>query len=363
MDINFHRSANLLFEAADLVSRQQTPFRASQNISGLDILEIYKYQKKRYNFSDKEADSLLNVIVLPLDEIINQALPAVEKISESVRKQYFSPVFSQADASIVSIVCEAINLLQVWEKDYSELSAGEKQLLNLSLLNFISSIENIAAPLPNLTDAVEEALTDNQEKWLFMKTLYEMETLIPKTKELLSPVISVLQKHSDTLQKIYDFACGHVEARLKKDGFDYLKSTWDMLPVKDIPLVVEIRIMRFLELSFFLSGHSQILRFGCACPTFRHTNQTPPPETITAIFKVLGDKRRMEIMRLLKQRPHYGNELAEKLKITPATISHHMNALMNNRLIVLEHDGTKLIYSINEELIHYFLQGISEILF
>lgn len=46
-------------------------------------------------------------------------------------------------------------------------------------------------------------------------------------------------------------------------------------------------------------------------------------------FRILADKNRMKIMQLLCGEQAYGLELAEKLKLSPNTISHHMSKLQN----------------------------------
>ncbi|MPQ44750.1 winged helix-turn-helix domain-containing protein, partial [Clostridium tarantellae] len=44
-------------------------------------------------------------------------------------------------------------------------------------------------------------------------------------------------------------------------------------------------------------------------------------------LKCLSDKSKFEILKLLKNKPLYGQEIAHKLSLTPATVSYHMNNL------------------------------------
>lgn len=44
-------------------------------------------------------------------------------------------------------------------------------------------------------------------------------------------------------------------------------------------------------------------------------------------LRALADPTRLRIVALLGRRPHYGEELAEFLQLTPATISHHVKTL------------------------------------
>lgn len=52
-------------------------------------------------------------------------------------------------------------------------------------------------------------------------------------------------------------------------------------------------------------------------------------ERVTGLCKVLGDKSRLDILLLLKERPYYNREVAEKLGLSPATVMHHTDALLS----------------------------------
>lgn len=56
-------------------------------------------------------------------------------------------------------------------------------------------------------------------------------------------------------------------------------------------------------------------------------------ERIADLLKVLSDKSRLEMLRQLKRRPTYGKVLSSRLKLTPATISRHLDQLRTINLI------------------------------
>lgn len=67
---------------------------------------------------------------------------------------------------------------------------------------------------------------------------------------------------------------------------------------------------------------------------------------LTGACKAMSDPTRMEILLLLKQRPWYNRELAQALKLTPATIMHHMDILLQNGLAAMttDQENQKRIY-------------------
>ncbi|WP_379131392.1 ArsR/SmtB family transcription factor [Paenibacillus sp. sgz500958] len=79
-------------------------------------------------------------------------------------------------------------------------------------------------------------------------------------------------------------------------------------------------------------------------------------EQAVLFFKVLSDKKRIEIIRLLSERPCYGQELAELLDLTPATISYHMTFLLGQNMVVYERSENRYYYSLNRQVMERLFQ-------
>jgi biotin operon repressor len=85
-------------------------------------------------------------------------------------------------------------------------------------------------------------------------------------------------------------------------------------------------------------------------------NQTEPPtpEPIDAAdlasrFAALADESRIRLLGLLARRPHYGEELAEFLGLSPATISHHLRRLREVGLVRAEKQSPYVLYWLRDE--------------
>lgn len=68
-------------------------------------------------------------------------------------------------------------------------------------------------------------------------------------------------------------------------------------------------------------------------------------------LKHLADKSRFAILQELHQGPRYGGELAKKLNLTTATVSHHMGLLFEANLITIERRENKVYYHLNHVVI------------
>lgn len=67
------------------------------------------------------------------------------------------------------------------------------------------------------------------------------------------------------------------------------------------------------------------------------------------IFKSLADETRLNIISLLAEKTMYGNEIAERLNLTNATISHHVSKLLMNNIIQAHKEDNKLYFQLNKK--------------
>ena len=72
-------------------------------------------------------------------------------------------------------------------------------------------------------------------------------------------------------------------------------------------------------------------------------------ERLAAVFKILSDETRLEILRMISSRPMYGLEIAEAFNITAPTVSYHMTKLVMSGLAESYFEGGRSYYRANEK--------------
>ncbi len=80
---------------------------------------------------------------------------------------------------------------------------------------------------------------------------------------------------------------------------------------------------------------------------------TPSPSIadLARLLKVIADETRLRILGAIAERPLTGKELAERLALTPPTISHHMRKLTDAGIVSAQSDAQRQIYSLNTDLL------------
>lgn len=78
-------------------------------------------------------------------------------------------------------------------------------------------------------------------------------------------------------------------------------------------------------------------------------------EKAELFFKALSDKRRIDFIMLLRERPRYGSELAAELGITPAAVIYHANFFFFLDLVEFRRSDHRLYYHLNKERLRELL--------
>ena len=79
------------------------------------------------------------------------------------------------------------------------------------------------------------------------------------------------------------------------------------------------------------------------------------------VFKAIGDSSKFDILLSLTHAPKYNLELAEQLGLTPATITHHMHALLLNGIVSVEKRDGRVYYTLVKEELKSAINQLQEI--
>ena len=79
------------------------------------------------------------------------------------------------------------------------------------------------------------------------------------------------------------------------------------------------------------------------------------------VLKALSDSSKFEILQSLLTAPKYNLEIAEELKLSPPTVSHHMSVLLENGLVDVEKREGKVYYTLSKERIREMMGELEKI--
>lgn len=81
-------------------------------------------------------------------------------------------------------------------------------------------------------------------------------------------------------------------------------------------------------------------------------------------LKTLADPTRLKIIRVLLEKEMYLKELSERLNLTPATVSHHINTMLKSDLIFItigDEDNRRVYYEVNRNKLKSIADSINRL--
>ncbi len=136
-----------------------------------------------------------------------------------------------------------------------------------------------------------------------------------------------------------------LSSRIEKYGDEYVKLLLPMDYSKRSDATVTLAVSRFTETGSSFDILSDLLVCG-----YRYADDVANQHSIMAgsrIFKTLADETRLQILRLLAEKPWYGHELAARLNLTNSTISHHVSMLSYQGLIRAYREDNKVYFELD----------------
>lgn len=260
-----------------------------------------------------------------------------------------------------------VHMDEVFDTTLEELLQGISKLPKEEVLKRLV-MELLADSIESEKDREKEALTIVSQngvfnlikgldaspaaKWHLFSFIDDMERNIGQfisIVEQYAPIYySSIKKHEKTIDDFNNM----MEKRIERDPETFLKElTRGNYRAENYETVLISTTYYYAYNLFFKTkdrlGHLVVgIDFEKAIKGLEGQNEL---ENTLIVFKNLSDKTRFEIIRLLLSKDYFGQELAEELKITSATVSYHMNFLMTAKLVHVERKEHKAYYTLNKE--------------
>ena len=255
---------------------------------------------------------------------------------------------------------------------------AEQQTETLSqpetLRHLIALTLNRSAELPPEVQDFESLLQflavypcSEQTKWLCSQLWRQPESYFGLYQQLIALCTPVIREHEAVLQDEFRAATAQTQAALAGEPADFMQQFGvQQFALDQMVVCPSAAFFNGIGLIwdslapgstvYFIPGvyHHQLGEL-----IRQYSDNT---EYLCDRLKAISDKRRLDIIKLIKNGSLCGQDLAERIGLSPATISHHMSSLVSAGFINVDKQNPRVSYSINQEFIKSFLQNLSNTL-
>ncbi len=350
MDVQYSERICPEAECIILLERRFRPDNKDQR----SIPQICSYLSKKYDIPLFEIQPLLK----PLEEVesyVNANLTVDED-----RLRFFFAARGNANGSLTRPLHQAIQS----GIRYGAMSESERIVsLQKIMCQVLDVPDDTLNEVNSLSDLMKYLLhSDDTEdtKWVCTALYYSIDQYLEELDVILRKATGLFLEHLPDINELCKKTVLFAKEMIGDDptrGFSNL----EVAPISGTVTVYPC-LMGFHGLSWDFSNHS--FYFGVHYGPLLDLIQKYSDQSTSLVnrLKSIGDKSRLEILRTLKSGPCNGQDIAERVGLAPATISHHMNLLTNEGFVSTARQGTSVYYSLNSDSLRHFFQELEHCL-
>lgn len=367
-------SLHPVYECMNFLERN---YRKQEEVYGVVAYDaLYESLSKKHLFDEKQLRKKIKAAMALQKKVIKAV-----KITQEEQDFYFSQ-FESYECSIAKDLCYAYidykttDLTMLREQALSLMDAYGHRPFQMICCSDDITMEN--------PEAFEEDFDfigylrkrqdlSSDDKWRMIEVSADVRYHFLHLLELMEPGIRILQDEIEKYQDILTAFQDYVQTIVKKEQalghpiaiqtfcYDaYFAQDQRQEDITIIPSIAELNAIGWLKRSL-IEADSSIYIIGVLMDDSYHRDKhLSAKEDLLQGLKILSDNSKFEILKELRKHTMYGQEIADKLKLSKATVSHHMNALSSANFITIREEKKKIYYTMNEDYIRNMLSRIEE---
>ncbi|QAA33286.1 hypothetical protein C1I91_17445 [Clostridium manihotivorum] len=346
-----------------------------------EVIECFYYIANEENINSSRAETL-EKYNLTNNTTLKRMHGEIEKYLQTFKKKctieayeldlFFKGFYDKNDSKHIAgllVNTEADEDLLVYKE--SIINKNEEEVKSEIFKNIVNVLEDAeydnSDDLPLKVDKVVEYLNNknisSEEKWKLIVVLNDAKSYIIRLIDIILSNIQAYEVSVKNVLTLSDKVVLELKDKIKQDD-KYICNliSINMDGLKKI--IVYPAIANQYSVTAKFHEESLYIYFGAMFEVMVNltSKSKDSKNKVQNILRILSDKSKLEILQLLKQKEYYGIEIAEKLNLTTATVSYHMNNLLLYGFIYVEKVENRVYYRLNKDNILEFLKDLEGIL-
>lgn len=222
----------------------------------------------------------------------------------------------------------------------------------LVIKNRSNELKTVLKEEKEVIELIESLECSSSMKWTLFTFLNNIKKYMNEFVEFLEKYLKeydkLVNKRIEEM-KVFNY---YIKKNIEEGGREFFKGItsgiWNLDDYKNIYVSsMHINSMSLSgtelkdELYIFIGSHFE--------ETIKQINGADKVSENVSLFKGLGDMTRFNILKLLIEKEVYGQEIADAVGISMATVNYHMTFLLTTKVVQLKRNGQKTYYSLNKD--------------
>lgn len=316
-------------------------------------IEMKKYHKEREDsiYTKEEMEKLF---LLPLRKYIEKVKRVIE-----INKPLSLFFFDNGGGAEIQMKCIADLICHLYEPRgfYERFIRLDEQEQRVWIQKRIE--EHYEFDRYYIDAMMDSDVVDAKTKWNL--------TMLVHQPNLLIALMEYLFDVEEKIKGIIEEFVPHVESFFNEINISHLLKDEIGIHFDNIEKAkVSPSFLRFESVVIELREHGQdledVIFIGYGVGKLVQKKQEFSIDTFLNLSKILSDRSKVEIIKLLKKERMYGQALATCLQLSTATISYHMNALLVAKLVSMVKEENKVYYTLHLKRLEEYRSLLDELL-
>ncbi|WP_194434122.1 winged helix-turn-helix domain-containing protein [Paenibacillus segetis] len=236
-----------------------------------------------------------------------------------------------------------------------------------NLLNTLTdrSVSSLSAPIKSESDLIQVIDTlelESQKKWQLLLLYQNYRPRVDELLTILDQAVELFQQKQSLIQPLLDKFYDTYNEELRQDPINYLYEHF-RIRLSDSKNIVFTPYLFGCNSVSYIGSHelpvAEKVYIGVLFETIGLiVDQFISDEKICKNLKIISDNSKYEILKSIRNKPAYGQELAEQLNLSTATISHHMSALLTSGFVQIDKQTKRIYYQMDKDRVLSFIEQL-----
>lgn len=226
----------------------------------------------------------------------------------------------------------------------------------------LKKYDGISEDKSKMLELLKDCDMPNEAKWNIYMIISEPKKYINEFCEFIEDFLPTFNKCFAKLKPLIDNFNNYISNKIKNDGIEYLKALPSFENINKFKKVI-ITTMAVNYPSLIGRDIDDILYISIGMNFEKvldilKLNGKNNEEILLNLLKTISDSSRFKMLKALKNEELFGIELADKLNLSNATISHHISLLTFSDLISFNKRDGKMYYKLNKETLRNMINTL-----
>lgn len=218
---------------------------------------------------------------------------------------------------------------------------------------------------PKLMEYLTTSPFTDTETMTLLRAYQNTEVIYGRLKPLIEKLSEIIKDKSHILDDLLYESFENLEKTNYKIAYDFTKQVgMDEMISKDFEEITIsiLLLLPFTQMFRFMDFYNfnKAIKLGILVDKSKTEENPYKLSKISQDLIAISDPTRIQILDYLKESDYYAKELSDKLYITPATLSYHLNKLLISGFVGLRKEGRKYYYYLRKSGFEYLIENLAK---